>query len=146
MNVDRTLGATRIAVSLAALLGVAFILLGLTKLRHLQAFINALETYPSASAAAPVVGAPLAVTQVLIGIGLFVPPWRGLAAALASGYWAVAAAGIALALAFDTNVWCACWTSFDVGRFDLPHLVATAGGSAAAAGLAVAVTKLRTSR
>ena len=103
---------TRIlALVLRAGLGGLLIVAGVLKLADPTAFATQIANYQLLPALAPVLGATLPATEILVGAGLFAFPWRWrrAAAAAALALFATFAAAVASAYFRHINIACGCF-------------------------------------
>lgn len=114
----------KIDLGILLLLAVIFLFSGIDKLLHYDGFVNALRSYILVPRGwAPYLAAPVIAAELLIGIGLFLRPWRRMAALTAAGMLAVFTIAVALNYLLGGRGICGCWFTITLARGTGMHIV-----------------------
>jgi len=106
-------------------LAALFIFAATDKLFHYQGFIKALGNYVLVPhGAAEYLALPIILTEVWIGAGLIVRPWRTPAGLLATGLMLMFTCALTLNYVYAPRSVCGCWFSITLGTATITHIVA----------------------
>jgi uncharacterized membrane protein YphA (DoxX/SURF4 family) len=106
------------------LLAVVFLFSGIDKLLHYNGFVNALRSYILVPRGwATYLAVPLIAIELMIGIGLFVRPWRRQAALTAAITMAVFTSALGLNRLLGGRGICGCWFTITLAGGGAMHIV-----------------------
>lgn len=114
----------KIDLGILLLLAAIFLFSGIDKLLHYDGFVNALRSYVLVPRGwAPYLAMPVIAIELLIGVGLFIRPWRRMAALTAAGLLAVFTLAVALNYLLGGRGICGCWFTITLARGTGMHIV-----------------------
>jgi uncharacterized membrane protein YphA (DoxX/SURF4 family) len=105
---------------------VALILIfaGVDKLLHYRGFINAINSY----AVAPLnsgqyLALPIILSEIWIGFGLLVKPWRKIASLMGAGLLTIFTIALTINYFYAPDSICGCWFSATLGTANPTHIL-----------------------
>lgn len=105
------------------LLGLFFFLVGFDKLFHMGEFTRSLDGYVvMPKGASQYIAYPIIFSELWVGVGLFVTPWRKIAAILAAGMVSAFTVALALNYIYAPETSCGCWFTISSGRVNILHI------------------------
>jgi uncharacterized membrane protein YphA (DoxX/SURF4 family) len=105
-------------------LAAIFLFSSLDKVFHYDGFVNALRDYVLVPhGTAPFLAIPVICAELLIGVGLLLPPWRRQAALTAVFVLLAFTAAIGLNKLYGSNGICGCWFTITLAKSSEIHLL-----------------------
>lgn len=105
-------------------LAVVFLFTGIDKALHYRGFINALSSYAVVpTGMARYLALPIILSEIWIACGLFVRPWRGLAAITGAGVLTVFTIALLINYIYAPGAICGCWFSITLGTASVTHIL-----------------------
>ncbi len=111
-------------IAIALLLAAIFLFSGIDKIFHYQGFLNALFDYVLVPRGSTTTLAPLViVSELMIGVGLLVAPWRRQAALAAGALLAIFSIAVAFNFFYGNRGICGCWFTITLAKSTEMHLL-----------------------
>lgn len=105
-------------------LAVMFMFTGIDKALHYRGFINALSSYAVVpTGMAEYLALPIILSEIWIACGLFVKPWRSLAAIIGAGFLVVFTVALLINYIYAPGAICGCWFSITLGTASITHIL-----------------------
>lgn len=106
------------------MLAALFLFSGIDKVLHFDGFLDALRNYVLVPrGAASYLGGPVIAAELMIGIGLLLPAWRGPAALTAALAMAVFTIAITFNYFAGSRGICGCWFTITLSQSSELHIV-----------------------
>jgi uncharacterized membrane protein len=108
----------------AGLLALVFLFAGIDKAFHFEGFVKALATYAVVpDAAARYVAVPILLSEIWVGAGLLIKPWRRMAAAAGAALLALFTAALTIHGGAAAESVCGCWFTVTLGTSTRLHVL-----------------------
>ncbi|MGI0014947.1 MAG: MauE/DoxX family redox-associated membrane protein, partial [Nitrososphaera sp.] len=103
--------------------GVVFLFTVIDKLFHYNAFLNALASYVlMPPAIAPYLALPIILSELWVGVGMLIKPWREGAALTAASLLSIFTLALILNYFYKPGAICGCWFTITLGTATEIHI------------------------
>jgi len=113
-----------VIITSAYLVGVVFLLAGVNKILHYSLFVDKISTYSVIpSKLMHHLAFPLILAEIWVGVGLFIGPWRKLAAMTSSAFLFLFIFVLSIGYLSGVSASCSCMLPFGNQTIGLVHII-----------------------